>query len=368
MAEMVTPILSAMMCDGLGAFSDLEFKRALLIYDRIFYLLPENIVRFAGITGKRQSLLYPLTLFERPEFTVYHFAPSPDLQRLLNAAAQADVTDPTYSGIVNRLPEADRIYAWQVVNCDGDLGGGKSIELPPDQESLAQAILLNKFLLAADAADCVPIAGRDYVDRLLDAKYRLAANGLGALERATGRRFGAADDARHFAVARAIVARLVPDAALEKRTFQEVVAFKQENHELFERFSLTMRRLAQEVSAMPTTREFDRQLNELLATDVWESRKELDELLRSRWEKMFHSAVIEGVRSHKFGAIAPKVLSGLAVGVLPTLTLGPLSVTTAIAGGTAAAPWLVQALFEYFGKRREIHKHGLYFLHSFATA
>jgi hypothetical protein len=355
-----------MMCDGLGVFSDLDFKRALLLYDSILYLLPEHTVRFPGITGKRQSLLYPLSLYERQEFTVHHFTPPSDLQPLVTAAARADVTDSAYAGIVDQLSDAERVYTWSVVNSDGDLGGGESLALPPDQAPLAQAILLNKFLLAADAADCVPIAGRQYVDQLLHAKYRLATTGLDALAQATGAPLSATEDARHFAVARAIVARLVPDAELEKRSFEDIRVFKAENHDLFERFSVRIRHFARDVSEMPATREFDRKLADLLATDVWEEEKELESLLRSRWEHMFRTVVDEGVKADSFRPTVRKVLTALAVGVLPTLTLGPLSVASAIAGMTAAAPWLVQATLDYVGKRREIRRHGLYYLHAFA--
>jgi hypothetical protein len=103
-----------MMCDGLGVFSDLDFKRALLLYDSILYLLPEHTVRFPGITGKRQSLLYPLSLYERQEFAVHHFTPPSDLQPLVTAAARADVTDSAFAGIVDQLSEAERLYTWSV--------------------------------------------------------------------------------------------------------------------------------------------------------------------------------------------------------------------------------------------------------------
>lgn len=38
----LSPALAAMMCDGMGWFSRLDYKRMLLVYDQIYYLSMAN--------------------------------------------------------------------------------------------------------------------------------------------------------------------------------------------------------------------------------------------------------------------------------------------------------------------------------------
>jgi hypothetical protein len=362
---MSSPLLSAMMCDGLGAFSDLDYKRALLVYDRILYLLPGNVVRFKDVTGRATSLLYPLSIGEREEFVVHDYRIPDEVRELAMEAARTDAATASFRTAAGDASALECRYAWRVVNCDGDLGGGKSIGLEPGQELWAQAILLNKFLLAADAANCVPIAGRAYVDRLMGAKYEIAKAGLESIARETGAIVNAAEDSRQYAVARAVVADLIPDHELERRSFEEIVAFKQENTELFERFSLALRQMSQRVSAMPSTRDFDRQLEKVLSTDVWKARKDLEDQMHKRWTDLFHGAVKDGVRGAAAHDGVKAAVSSLAIGVTPAIALGTLSLASAAAGLLAATPWLVQSLLEWKAKSTEAQKNGLYYLHHF---
>jgi hypothetical protein len=354
-----------MMCDGLGVLSDLDFKRALLLYDRIYYLLPENTVRFPDITGKPTSILYPFSLYDRPEFTVHHFAPSDDQRRLLQGAAQADIEDAEYRQAIEPLSPPERLYTWRVVNCDGDLGGGESLALPPDRQLDAQPILLNKFLLAADAVHAVPLVGRPYVERLLSIKYRLGVAGIAAAAR-EGAVPLADRAARHDAVAKAVVLSLIPDEHIQARSHEEIVEFKTTNRDLFDRFSLTLRRLAAKVDALPSTSAFARELDELMATDVWEARRVLEDSLDQRWRGLFHGGVREASKADAFRPAVTTAITSLVLGILPRVTLGPLSVASAIAGVTAAAPWLVHATLQYLESRREVRHHGLFYLYRFA--
>lgn len=90
----LSPTLSAVMCDGMGSFSKNDYKRMLLTYDKIYYLLPEKCVEFEDINGKKQFLFFPIQFRENPICTLYHFSPKEKFNELIHTAAHTDLTNP----------------------------------------------------------------------------------------------------------------------------------------------------------------------------------------------------------------------------------------------------------------------------------
>jgi hypothetical protein len=355
-----------MMCDGMGMFSDLDYKRALLTYDEILYLLPRNVVRFRDITGKRQTLLYPLRIYDSPEFVVHHFTPSENLLPHLQTLGRGDLHAAPFRQAMDSFDPSGRLYAWRVINADGDLNGGESLSLSPDDQPLAAAILLDKFLMAADAARCVPIAGGAYVEQLISAKYQMARANHGHASEMSEVNF----PKLHLgfpAVSHAILASTISDDELAKRSFEDIIGFKQENRTLFAQFSLMVRRFTARVDELPATSSFQSQLENLLATDVWEARTELEETLKQRWVGVFRSGLKEAARSEVLGAAVRQGLTGIAIGLLPALSLGTISVTSALAGVAAVAPWLVGEMVAYVENTSKASKHGMYYIHKFVS-
>lgn len=170
----ISPNLSAIMCDGLGWFSAIDYKRMLLTYDEIHYLLPQDVVFFNDVSGKKQSLFFPVMYSENSSFKVHYFNLDDRSRQLILAAAQADLSNPKFTNVVNTIPRDEQLYTWRVVNADGDIGSGQSLNLRPEQAQLAHAILLNKFLLAANALNGIPITGKSYVHGLISQSITLA--------------------------------------------------------------------------------------------------------------------------------------------------------------------------------------------------
>lgn len=350
----ISPNLTALMCDGMGWFSDIDYKRMLLIYDEIHYLLPQELVSFEDVSGKKQSLFFPIVFRENSSFKVNHFNLDDRSRQLILAAAEADLTNPNFTQVVDNIPKHEQLYTWRVVNADGDLGSGHSINLGPKERQLAHAILLNKFLLAATALRGIPITGKSYIHGLISEKYGF---GIKHLQTEMPHLLPPplrAGSVKHNPVSLRIISALVPDEELEKRTETDIMQFKERNRMLFERYSYAVRDLVGRVSALPLTDDFELEVDELITTEVWKEKSEIEQELRSAWERLFKSAIKSAV-------------AGLVgVGITPFLSLGAITLASVAAASIAITPWVTSELIEFIETRKKAQDHGLYYLLKFA--
>src|SRR6266851_5245209 len=95
----LTPVLSAMMCDGIGWFSENDYKRMLLVYDRLFYLVPSRTVPFRDLNGSTNYLEIPAQLAE-VGFQFHHYVPDDVTRDLVHKAAQADAQRDSFVSLV----------------------------------------------------------------------------------------------------------------------------------------------------------------------------------------------------------------------------------------------------------------------------
>jgi hypothetical protein len=365
---MITPALTALMCDGMGSFSDADYKRMLLAFDRIYYLLPEGPVEFLDVTGRPLQVLFPAGVRGETEaFVPCGHALDDAHRRALLAATDADLTTDALRAAAAAVPRDELLYTWRLVNADGGFGNGRSIGLDAGEMARAQLLLLNKFLLAADARSCVPITGKGYVHRLLTLKYQQATRALAEHlpDLLPPRPHGA--DLRHGPFVMRLISELVPDAELEARPLAEIVAYKRRNAALFEAFSLTVRDLVRELESLPAERSFERDVAEVLATRVWKARREMERELRSSWDEFFLSGMKEAIRSDGAKAVAAFVGPTLAFGVLPQLSHATIALSPAL-GVAGVASWVAAELLGTFAKQREARKNGLYYLLGFRDA
>jgi hypothetical protein len=337
----LSPALTAMMCDGMGWFSPLDYKRMLLVYDRIYYLLPSNTVEFEDFGGTRQRLSFPFQFQQSALFEICHDAPESTTRNLILAAAELDAKSRQFRAVVDTIPANDRLYTWRVMNADSDLGGGVSASLRPDQQALAHAALLNKFLLAADRRNCVPITGKPYIHALIKDKFERARD--------------ASDSAQIRSVklgplTAQLVAAIVPDNELANRTEEQIIEYKDRNRKQFEQFSLTVQSLVKQIGALPASPDFNRDVELLLNTEVWRDQAAIADDLRAAWGSFFKTAI----KSAATGAIA--------MGITPLLSLGHLTFGSLLAGTAAIAPWAVSETLRFLEDRQKAHQHGMYYL------
>jgi hypothetical protein len=337
-----TPALSALMCDGLGWFSETDFKRALLLYDRIMYLVPSRTVEFRDADGRSNFILIPN--LQETGFQLQHYEPEEVIREGLARSAQLDAERSTFAAVVSEIPAEDRLYTWRIANADADLGRGASVGLSPDEEALAHALLLNKFLLAADLLDAVPITGKRYIHALIGDKYQIAKSGSGG---PTGPNSGVDP------VAVQVINAIVPEEELERRSVADILEYKDKHRDLFYTFSYAIRRFVKQVSALPGSPDFNHQVRELISTEVWRETREVEQELRNAWAGFFKSAIKSAIA----GAVT--------LGITPFLSLGSLSFASVLAGVAGAAPWATSELFSVLERRRQAKQHGMYYLMNF---
>jgi hypothetical protein len=347
----LAPTLSAIMCDGMGWFSNNDFKRMLLFYDQILYLVPSRTAEFEDVDGQPKYIMFSK---RRQEIGFHYQRYEPDdvMADLLLHAARLDAERRAFASIIAGIPEEDRIYTWRVTNADADLGRGSSVALHPNQEVIAHALLLNKFLVAADLLDAVPITGKPYIHALVCEKYQAAQATLNAEREAP-----IIPNPSLNPIAIQVINAIVTDDQLERRSEIEIVEYKEKHRQLFDMFSYTVRKLVKQVSALPGSPDFERQVAELVNTEVWRDKMEVERELRDGWEGFFKSAVKSAVS----GAVG--------LGITPFLHLGQLSIASALAGVAAgfaaAAPWATSEFVTLLEKRKQAKRHGVYYLLNF---
>ena len=343
------PMLRALMCDGMGWFQPTDIKRALLLFDQVEYLLPSDTVEFEDETGRRRMMLFPGNLNERSLVPVRHYKPTEAARRQIADASRADADDPGFVDSFNRIPMAERTYTWRVVNADADLGDGRSAGLPPSQDRMAHAMLLNKFLLAADELQAVPITGKSYIYPLIGAKYEAARRAFAPLVQSSGGRLPTALASKLQPVAMSIAGHFVADEYLAQRSIEDILQYKERHRDLFERFTLEIVQLASTIDAHSGTPEFDEQMQRAILVELNQRRFKVEEEMRSAWNGLFKTSAKAAT-----GAV-------LGLGVTPFF---PLSALVASAAAASAA-WLVPELVERWGSFRKISDHGLYYLMKF---
>ena len=109
------------MCDGMGWFSKNDFKRALLLYDRIMYLVPSRTVEFRDLNGEQNYIEISKEL-EQIGFSFHYFEPDQAIADVIIQSSKLDVKRATFASVIARIPEVERTYTWRITNADGDLG------------------------------------------------------------------------------------------------------------------------------------------------------------------------------------------------------------------------------------------------------
>ncbi len=349
-----SPILSAIMCDGMGWFTDTDYKRMLLLYDEIYYLLPKTCVNFRGLGGKQDRVYFPPETLKSPSFKAYYFEPDDVHRQLILDAAKQDAENPDFKRFVAAIPYPDRYYTWRITNTDGELGGGSSLELPLEQDTFSHAVLLNKFLWAAEKCDMIPITGKSYIHGLISTKYRASIEVLKQMVPDIPLPLVKVDRLRYNPVVSDIVGSFVPDSELEKRTEDEIIAYKHKHRVLLERFSFAARQMVGQIESLPATPDFDSDLRELYQTQVWYEHQKLKQELAATWSDFFKTMIVATAG----GAIY--------VAVAPYLSLGMISVGALLAIGGTLTPWLLEQIFKRHTQMGEIRKNGLYYLYEFS--
>jgi hypothetical protein len=145
----------------------------------------------------------------------------------------------------------------------------------------------------------------------------------------------------------------VPDQELERRSIADILRFKERNKILFERYSLSIRTWANSLTTSPLENGSESEIDDLLGTDVWKEKAEVNKELASAWRGFFRSAITSAV-------------AGLAgVGIAPFLSLGTITFASVATAAIAISPWVTSELFKYIEAKKKAQEHGIYYLMKF---
>src|SRR4051812_20616989 len=108
-----TPALTALMCDGMGSFSDADYKRMLLAFDQIYYLLPDQLVEFRDEDGRASHLILPQNVEDETQaFVPTTYALDDTRRSLLFRAAQFDLESDGLRSVAAEIPRDELQYTW----------------------------------------------------------------------------------------------------------------------------------------------------------------------------------------------------------------------------------------------------------------
>jgi len=108
--------------------------------------------------------------------------------------------------------------------------------------------------------------------------------------------------------------------------------------------------MVKQIGSLPASPDFERDVQQLLKTEVWRDRISIENELRAAWENFF-KAVIKSAAG-----------SAVAVGITPLLSLGHLTLGSLLTGTAAVAPWVISETLKFLETRQKAREHGLYYL------
>ena len=157
---------------------------------------------------------------------------------------------------------------------------------------------------------------------------------------------------KYHRIAATVATALVPDDRLSQYSIQDIVKFKENERDTFERFKLQLFELVSLTSSEPWTKQFEDEVMKLIDTRILPDSMKARDQLAIAWEKMFG-----GVTAKTAAVVTPTMIasffSGLSAGQILTLS------TAAAAGAVSIA---VPELVELWKDHRSSGRNGLAFL------
>jgi hypothetical protein len=222
-------VLTASMLDGFGWFPEERYRRTLLLFDNIRYVLPDYV----------SGLMAPPWVYGRPDFEpVEHRSDSSDVRERLERA-ELGARDVGFQQAFEAVPDDDAAYALRVVAADRELRfDSRSLVEEP---IVAVSYLAEKLLDHCHVSGSIPVVGQDYASRILAFK---SAQRLGGPPSSGDILTGQQATALHT-VAAGLSYTFVSDADLLATSPERILQYKTSNRELLERHQMHLVSVAQ---------------------------------------------------------------------------------------------------------------------------
>jgi len=222
-------MLTASMLDGFGWFPEERYRRTLLLFDGMRYVLPSYV----------KGLMAPPWVYSQPDFEAVEHGSDTESVRSRRERAERDANDQAFRCFFQTIPEEDASYALNVVSSDREL---RSENRPVIQEpTVAVSYLAEKLLDYCDANGCVPVVGQDYAANIL--AFKSARRLVTPLS--TGAVFNLQQATALNTVAAGLSYAFLSDSDLKRTTKEKILRYKADHRELLERHHLHLVSVAQ---------------------------------------------------------------------------------------------------------------------------
>ena len=153
------------------------------------------------------------------------------------------------------------------------------------------ALTIDQALLVSFKKGLIPVTDSNIHHELMGRKYEIAKSNLVKNNRLDG--VVGFDPETLRRVTCTVSKFLISDEDLEKRNIEEIVNYKSETAELYERFKLHMSELSNEVSFSPWTPEFERKIRKIVKNHIEPEGRKANEAAEMIYKKMFGNIALK---------------------------------------------------------------------------
>ncbi|HEU5383326.1 MAG TPA: hypothetical protein VFV38_48615 [Ktedonobacteraceae bacterium] len=378
------------------SFSHLFLKQALLVFDELWFLDPlerasREAICYYNAHGNTPSSQWNQfieiydQLYEANFVKIFSdFLLIREYDLLLQAAIGSDIADEEFSSLVfssvgsnqwsihrDRLPTSTRSIQWP--ESWKDRGTGYSspwYKSPPTKwpyndyspyiDEVAHSYVhpviglsatINQALLTCGLRGLIPITDSDTSLNLLRIKYQRALKANGELQ--TNLQMQESNYASITGrLAFHLVRSIIPRQEIEKRTYSELLKYRETSHEHLKRFQVKLKQLSADLQTSFWEPNFELEVARLLDREIIPEVQKLRDDLKAIYEKMFGQII---------GAVVKTASPSIVLSAFPGLGFHEI-LAWGVTIGTGLTAISIQPLIDAWNSRRDLKRNGLVWL------
>jgi len=331
-------------------------------------LLERHVIRFTDTTNLDSSLVVPAWLDDLtdPELDVISggnsvlgwLVPTARLPR--ETALWAEIAERTKTNEATLLCgtklslEDLRQYVEQ---SDGSWWGSLHSGLKLDRLpfGVASSLYINQCLLAAELQDLIPVTDSVVHHTMLLRKYERAnrtAMSRSSQQPPLSFRPDQTTDVlqKYFILAINVLNTFLSEEELRKRTFSELLAYREGCSEELHRFRVYLNKMLTSLQAEPWTPEFQLQLNRVIQSEVIPEMQKAGDVMKGVYEGLF-GGIVKAVVPQSLAMLTPALIASF-MAHLSLHQIVATGATALLSGVGLAIPQLTESWKEYKTQRR----------------
>lgn len=229
------------------------------------------------------------------------------------------------------------------------------VELTRLPFAAASSLYINQCLLAAEQHSLIPVTDSITHHTLLLRKYeRVKADVFAQNSQPNFAPFGLEQTAeevqKYFILTMSILNNFLSEEELEKRTFKELLAYRDACKDEVSRFRVYVSKLAATLAAEPWTPQFQSQLNQIILSEIIPEMQRTCDGMWATYNDLF-GGITKAVVPPSIAALTP-TLTASFMAHLSLLQIVTLGATAFLSGIGLAVPQIVDSWKEYKNQRR----------------